>query len=148
VPPPPADAAVAEPDAGLPAAVTAAPAWIFHYEAQGRAETWTLQHAEGAALLVVESDAQPTRRYTGSATQGETLKVEVTSGTAKLALDCKPAKRPLSQKCNDKKAKQNDVLDCFVPDFKQPMPFGPAPGIEYVEVTGCKGYRLIAPEAG
>ena len=125
----------------------AAPAWIFHYDTPTRAETWTLRHAEGAALLVVESDAQPTRRYEGTAIESDTVKLEVSTGTARLALDCKPAKRALSQKCNDTKAKKLEVLDCFVPDFKEPMTFGPAPGVEYVEVQGCKGFRLIAGDS-
>lgn len=122
----------------------AAPAWVFRYKTAERAETWTLRYAEGAALLVVET-AQGAQRYLGTAADGASLAIAVTTGSAKLALDCKHAKRAVSTKCNDPKAKPSDVLDCYHPDFKEPMPFGPAPGIEYVVESGCTGYRRIAP---
>lgn len=143
----PADAAVpidAAPDAGPSAAVMAAPAWVFQYATPGRTETWTLRHADGQAVIQVQS-ARGTLVYTGTATEGTTLAIAVSTATAKLALDCKHAKRPLSFKCNDRKAKPVEVLDCYHPDFEAPMPFGPFPGVEYVETTGCTGYRLIAP---
>jgi len=128
----------------VPAAVTAAPAWVFRYKTAERTETWTLRYADGAALLVVEN-AQGTQRYVGTATEGASLALAVSTGSAKLALDCKHAKRAVSAKCNDPKVKPSDVLDCYHPDFKEPMPFGPAPGIEYVVEPGCNGYRRIAP---
>lgn len=146
--PAPADAAVpidAPPDAGPSAAVMAAPAWVFQYSTPARTETWTLRHAEGQAVIEVLS-AGRTQVYTGTATQGASLALAVSTGTAKLTLDCKHAKRPLSHKCNDTKAKAIEVLDCYHPDFKAPMPFGPFPGVEYVETKGCTGYRLITPE--
>ncbi len=143
------DAAVAAvdaapPDAGLPASVASAPAWVFRYHTPQRSETWTLQTADGAALLVVET-AQGTTRYEGTA-QGEAI--AVASKTAKLALTCKHTRRRLSKKCNDAKAPELDVLDCYHPDFQTPMPFGPAPGVEYVEEPACKGYRLATGGAG
>ncbi|HSN25951.1 MAG TPA: hypothetical protein VLT45_06680 [Kofleriaceae bacterium] len=130
----------AAPDAGLPAAVTTAPAFIFRYHTPQRSETWTLQTADGAALLVVET-AQGTTRYEGTA-QGDAI--AVATKTAKLALSCKHTRRRLSRKCNDAKAPEVDVLDCYHPDFATPMPFGPAPGVEYVEDASCKGYRLAS----
>jgi hypothetical protein len=140
-----ADAAIdAAPDAGLPEAVTNAPAWIFRYSTPDRTETWTLQFAEGVALVVVATSRGETR-YVGTATEGKTLALAVATSTAKLALDCKRTKRPLSTKCNDRKAKPIEVLDCYHPDFKEPMPFGAAPGVEYLTSAGCTGYRLIAP---
>lgn len=146
-PPVPADAALAAapdatPDAGVSAALAGAPAWVFRYATAQRTETWTLRMDAGQALLLVES-ARGTLRYTGSVS--DALALDVTTGTAKLALSCKHAKRALSAKCNDTKAKPIDVLDCYHPDFKEPMPFGPAPGIEYAVDATCNGYRLIAP---
>lgn len=132
----------ATPDAGVSAALAAAPAWVFRYATAQRTETWTLRMDEGQALVVVES-AHGTLRYTGTVT--DALALDVSTGTAKLALSCKRAKRALSAKCNDTKAKPIDVLDCYHPDFKEPMPFGPAPGIEYAVDASCNGYRLIAP---
>jgi hypothetical protein len=143
--PAPADAAVATPpDAAVPDAVTQAPAWVFRYHTADRSETWTLQYAGGSALLVVET-AKGTTRYTGSATEGATLALAVSTQTAKMALDCKRVTRPVGAKCNDTKAKPIEVLDCFHPDFKAPMPFGHAPGIEYVVDGSCNGYRLRTP---
>jgi hypothetical protein len=143
--PPPADTAVpidAPPDAGPSTAVLAAPAWVFQYSTPARAETWTLRHADGQAVIEVKSGDR-TQVYTGTATEGDTLALAVSTGTAKLALDCKHTKRPLSARCNDTKAKPVEVLDCYHPDFTAPMPFGRSPGIEYVETQGCTGYRLI-----
>ncbi len=117
---PPADAAIdAAPDAGLPATVTSAPAWVFRYTTAQRAETWTLRYAEGQALLVVET-AQGSTRYTGTAIEGGTLALAVSTSTAKLALDCKHAKRAVGTKCNDVKATPIELLDCYHPDFAAP----------------------------
>ncbi|MBL9017546.1 MAG: hypothetical protein JNL83_25375 [Myxococcales bacterium] len=139
---PPIDAAIdAAPDAGVPQAVLDAPAWVFRYSTADRKETWTLRHADGQALLVVET-AQGAQRYLGTMTNGA---LAVSTGTAKLALDCKPARRALSAKCNDTKAPKIEVLDCYHPDFKEPMPFGKEPGVEYVVSADCSGYRLAAP---
>ncbi|HUJ59773.1 MAG TPA: hypothetical protein VLX92_14815 [Kofleriaceae bacterium] len=147
--PPPADAAIdaaidAAPDAGVPAAVQAAPPWIFRFHTAQRTETWTLRYADGAAELVVEA-ASGTTRYLGTAVDGDSLAVRVATSAAKLALDCKHAHRAISAKCNDTKARPIDVLDCYHPDFKEPMPFAQAPGIEYVVDATCSGYRSIAP---
>ena len=137
----PPDAAI---DAGVPAALANAPAWVFRYKTAQRTETWTLRHDGGVALLEVES-ATGTLRYTGTARQGASLAIEVATANAKLALDCKPVKRALGTACNDKKAPKRDVLDCYHKDFKEPMPFGPAPGVEYVVDASCNGYRLVTP---
>ncbi len=138
----PIDAALdASPDAGVAQAVLDAPAWVFRYSTADRKETWTLRHADDQALLVVET-AQGSQRYLGTMTNGA---LAVSTGTAKLALDCKPNKRTLSKKCNDTKAPKVDVLDCYHSDFKEPMPFGAAPGVEYVVAPDCSGYRLAAP---
>lgn len=128
----------------MPAEVTAAPAWIFRFASAARTETWTLQHAGGRGLLVVEGTR--TTRYVGEATPtGDGLAVAVTSGSAKLALACEPGKLRASRvTCNDTKAPQLDVLECFHADFATPMTFGPAPGIEYVTSPACTGYRVIA----
>ena len=147
-PPPPvaADAAApdAAPDAGVSAALANAPAWVFRYATAQRTETWTLRTDAGQALLVVDS-ARGTLRYTGTAAEtGDAIALDVTTGSAKLALQCKHVKRALGKKCNDTKAAKLDVLDCYHPDFKEPMPFGPAPGIEYAVDEHCNGYRLIA----
>ena len=140
----PADAAIdaPAPDAGAPQAVLDAPAWVFRYSTADRKETWTLRHAGGSALLVVES-ATGSLTYLGTAVAGPSLVLDVSTGSAKLALECKPAKRSLSAKCNDAKAKQVEVLDCYHKDFKEPMPFGAAPGVEYTVGPGCNGYRLV-----
>jgi len=144
LPPPPDAAPALAPDAppAVPEAVTSAPAWVFGYHTADRSETWTLRHAEGSALLVVET-ARGTTRYVGTAVDGASLALDVRAPTAQLALDCKREKQAIGTKCNDPKAKQIDVLACYHPDFKTPMPFGPAPGIEYVVDGTCNGYRLI-----
>jgi hypothetical protein len=140
--PAPADAAVdsAPPDAGASAAVLAAPAWIFRYNAPPRVETWTLRVADGEALLDVDSGTS-TIHYTGTAEQGASLKVSVATSTAKLALDCKHASRAIGPTCTGKKPPASDVLDCFHPDFASPMTFAPAPGVEYS--AACNGYRRL-----
>ncbi len=114
---------------------------MFRYHTADRSETWTLQHAEGQALLVVDS-AKGAQRYQGTATDGATLALDVSTGSAKLALECKREKLAVSAKCNDTKAKPIDVLNCYHPDFTSPMSFSPAPGIEYVVEPGCTGFRL------
>lgn len=134
----------APPDAGAPAAVATAPSWVFRYNTPARTETWTLQFAGGDAQLVVDDGKRPLR-YLGTATEGVTISIAVATHTAKLSLDCKRTKRPLSTKCNDRKAKPIDVLDCYHPDFKEPMPFAETHGVEYVTSKDCTGYRLIAP---
>lgn len=147
---PPSDAAVAEraadapPDAGPSEALSSAPAWVFRFSSPDRTETWTLRTAGTEAMLDVQS-ATGSVRYLGTATDAEALAVRVASPTAKMTLDCKKAKRAVGTKCNDAKAKKLDVLDCYHPDFKEPMPFGPAPGVEYAAQPDCKGYRLIKP---
>jgi hypothetical protein len=133
------------PDADVPEAVANAPAWIFRYKTPERTETWTLRTSDGRALVVVET-AQRTIRYVGTANDGESLVVNVATSNAKLSLDCKHAKRGLSAKCNDSKAKPIEVLDCYHPDFKAPMPFGRDPGVEYVADSSCNGYRLISSD--
>ena len=140
-PPPPApiDAAIA-PDAGPPAALVGAPAWIFRYSVPPRVETWTLRFTEGQALLAVET-AQGTTTYLGTATEVATLVVAVATPTAKLALDCKRARRAIGATCKAKKPPMLDVLDCFHPDFKEPMTFAPAPGVEYA--ASCPGYQRL-----
>lgn len=139
----PADAAVdAAPDAGPSAALLDAPAWVFRYTTTDRAETWTLRIANGEALLDVAT-ARGVTRYLGSATETTSLVVDVATSTAKLRLDCKHARRPLGTKCNDSKATPVEILDCYHPDFATPMPFGHAPGIEYVVDATCNGYRLV-----
>ena len=144
-PAPVADAAVeATPDA-LPDALLDAPASIFRYSTADRKETWTLRRDGGTALLIVET-AQGERRYVGTARESDTsIVLDVATSNAKMALDCKREKLAVSAKCNDKKAKPIDVLNCYHADFKTPMPFGPAPGIEYVVDASCNGYRKVAP---
>ena len=133
-PPPAPDAAPAPP-------VVEAPVWVFRYSTKDRKETWSLRYKDDNAVLVVETGGRQ-MMYLGGAADGDTLKLEVASGTAKMKLDCKHTKRPLSAKCNDSKAKPIEVLDCYHKDFKTPMPFGLAPGVEYVVDGSCNGYRL------
>jgi hypothetical protein len=142
-----ADASVdAVPDAGISAALAAAPAWVFRYNAPGRLETWTLRYAGGDALVVVESARGPIT-YTGTAEDGASLKLAVKAGATAMALDCKREQLAVGLKCGDKTTKKIDVLSCYHPDFKSPMSFGAAPGIEFAGVDGCNGYRFIAPAA-
>lgn len=113
-------------------------------------ETWSLRFGDGHAAI----DVQPiqgtgagqtgpgTLHYFGTAIEGETIKLDVATSNAKISLECKRAKRPLSTKCNDKKAKPVEVLDCYHPDFKEPMPFGEGDGVEYVVDASCNGCRL------
>lgn len=129
------------PDAGPSPALAAAPAWVFRYNAPGRVETWTLRHHGETAMVVVEG--QRTTQYLGMATDGAELKIAVAEGANHLTLDCKRAQKAIGPKCNDPKAKQLAVLDCYHPDFKAPMTFGPAPGVEFVQSDTCSGYRLL-----
>lgn len=146
VPAIPTDAAVDTPvDAGPSAALTAAPAWVFRFASPDRTETWTLRTAGSEAMLDVET-AQGTAHYLGTATDGDTIAVRVATATAKITLDCKKTQRKVGKACNDAKAPKRDVLDCYHPDFKEPMPFGAAPGIEYSAGGGCTGYRLVGAE--
>lgn len=133
-----ADASV--PDAGPSAELLAATPWIFRYNAPPRVETWTLRYAGTEAQLVVEN-AQGTQTYIGIATDGATLALTVATRTAKLALDCKRAHRGVGVTCKDKKPKAIDLLDCYHPDFKEPMTFAPSPGDEYS--ASCGGYQLL-----
>jgi hypothetical protein len=64
----------------VPEAVTNAPAWVFGYRTADRSETWTLRFAGGSALLEVQSKTG-TLRYTGTATEGATIALEVSTGT-------------------------------------------------------------------
>lgn len=139
---PPPDAAVdaASPDAGIP---PTAAVWRFRYNKPPRVETWTLRFGDGHATVDVES-GQGTLHYFGTAVEGESVKLDVATSSAKITLDCKRAKRPLGTKCNFAKPKPADVLDCYHPDFKEPMPFGPEPGVEYVDEPKCTGYRVIS----
>jgi hypothetical protein len=152
-PSPPADAAVdtapnvtpdVTPDAGPD--FSSAEAWVFRYHTAQRSETWTLRTLDGAALLVVDTAAGE-RRYVGSATERAdgALVLDVSTGTAKMALECKREQLAVSAKCGDRKAKPREVLNCYHADFSTPMPFAPAPGVEYVVDATCNGYRLIAP---
>ena len=134
------DAAV--PDAGVPDEVTNAQAYVFKFTAPDRVETWTIKWANGNALVVVEA-AKGTTRYLGTATEGPPLALAVTSGPNKMTLACKKEKLAVSAKCGDTKAKQREVLNCYHPDYKAPMPFAPAPGIEYSTTAKCNGYRLL-----
>jgi hypothetical protein len=129
-------------DAGPPAELVAAPAWVFRYNAPGRLETWTLRTHGGDGMVVVES-TRGTTRYVGTATDGASLQLALAAGAQKLSLDCKHEQLPVGAKCGDPKAKKVDVLNCFHPDFKSPMTFGAAPGIEYVIDDKCNGYRLL-----
>lgn len=132
----------AAPDAGVPEEVANAPAWVFRYNAPGRLETWTLRYHGDTALVTVEA-ARGTTRYLGSVDEGASLSLSLAAGPNKLALECKRAQQPIGKKCGDTKAKKLDVLDCYHPDFKAPMTFGPAPGIEFVTSADCNGYRLL-----
>jgi hypothetical protein len=151
-PPPsaPADAAPApvavdaRPDISL-----TAPAYVFRFASAARTETWTLWFASGVAVLNVQPASGPLTQYQGSAIEGASVAIEVESATAKMKLDCKRAKREVEPACDAKPKKKPkkvsvDVLDCFHADFKEPMPFGPTPGIEYVADGACAGYRVIA----
>jgi hypothetical protein len=151
-PAPPPDAAVAAVDAAPERPdirVTATP-YVFRFSSAARKETWTMWFATGVAVLNVQPDGGAITQYQGSATEGATLLVDVTGPTAKLVLDCKRTKRDLLPTC-DPAAKPPkgkppaisiDALDCFVPNFKEPMPFGPSPGIEYIADGPCAGYRV------
>jgi hypothetical protein len=143
----PADAALpdANPDAGVPADVASTPAWIFRYNAPDRLETWTLRYHGGVAALDVQSKTG-TVHYLGSATGDESVRLEVAASNARMALDCKHEQLAVGAACGDKKAAKQDVLACYHPDFKAPMPFGAAPGVEFVTTPACTGYRRLTAE--
>lgn len=141
VPVAPPDAAPV--DAGVPEEVANAPAWIFRFNVPGRLETWTLRHHGGVATMVVQA-ATGTTRYLGTATDGMAL--VLTAGSLRLALECKREQLAVGATCLDPRPPQLDVLACYHPDFKSPMPFGPAPGVEYVVGDRCSGYQRIAGE--
>ena len=154
VPPAPPDAAVAIVDAPPPDIRLEAPAYVFRFTSAARTETWSLWFAHGAAVLDVQPVGGAITQYRGSATEAATLLVEVAGPTAKMKLDCKRTKRELAAPCDPAakppKAKAKapatttiDALDCFVEGFKEPMPFGPTPGIEYVADGVCAGYRSL-----
>ncbi|HEY1817259.1 MAG TPA: hypothetical protein VGG74_33160 [Kofleriaceae bacterium] len=134
--------ATAPPDAGLPADVTSAPPWIFRYNAPGRLETWTLRYHGGVAAMDVES-ATGTLHYVGTATETTSLALVLAAGSARLSLDCKHEQRAIAAACGDKRQPKQDVLACYHPDFKEPMPFGPAPGVEYLSSAACTGYHRL-----
>lgn len=145
--PAPADAAVAavpvaviDAAPAIPADLADAPAWVFRFNSPNRVETWTLRWVGDRALLVVEGATTTT--YVGSATDGASLKVDVSTSNAKMSLDCKRDKLAASATCGDAKAGKVDVLACYAVGFDTPMSFG-QPGIEYVAGPGCTGYRLI-----
>jgi hypothetical protein len=140
-----ADAAVATPidAAAIPDEVANAPAWVFRYNAAGRLESWTLRFHGDVATMDVVTATGPTH-YVGTAADGPSLVLTLSAGPARLSLDCKRNKLAVGRTCGEAKPAKLDVLDCFHPDFKEPMPFGPAPGIEYVDNDRCRGYRTIA----
>jgi len=126
----------------MPADVASAPAWIFRYNAPGRLETWTLRYHGDVAAIDVESQTG-TIHYLGSATDGASLVLALSAGNARLSLECKHEQRAVGAACGDKKPSKEDVLACYHPDFKEPMPFGPAPGIEYLQSASCTGYHRL-----
>ena len=141
----PADAAPepdAPPDAGPSAELAAAPAWVFRYDTPDRAETWTMRHHDGQAVIDVQS-ARGTVRYLGTATDGATLKLDVSTTTGRVQLDCKRTSRKIGTGCRDRKPAALDVLDCYVEGFTEPMPFAPDPGVAYVATSDCTGYQRI-----
>jgi hypothetical protein len=139
-----ADAAPA-PDAGLPADVANAPAWIFRYNAPGRLETWTLRYHGDHAAIDVES-ATGMIHYVGTASDAASLALTLAAGSARLSLECKHEQLAVGATCGDKKAPKLDVLACYHPDFAAPMPFGLAPGVEYVTTDACTGYRRLSAQ--
>jgi hypothetical protein len=141
--PAPVEAVVAPPVDAAVSAAESAPAWVFAYRTAARSETWTLRFADGDAIIEVAT-AQGTTRYAGTAVERDTLVLELAAATATISLACKRVTRPIGVACNDAKAAPIEVLDCYHPDFAAPMPFGAAPGIEYVEDATCTGYRLSA----
>ena len=119
----------APPDAGPSAELAGAPAWIFRFHAADRVETWTLRTTASEAMLVVER-AAGTTTYLGASP------AELTAGAQKMSLTCKKDRIPL---CSNKKT--IEVQNCMHPDFKTPMAFAPAPGIEFDATASC--YRKL-----
>jgi hypothetical protein len=139
-----ADAAIADaptPDAGVPDDVLNAPAYVFRYNAPGRLETWTLRYSRPNALVTVER-ANGTTRYIGTI---KLLTLTLAAGPNQLTLECRTAEIPVGVTCGDKHPTPIVGLNCFVPEFKAPMAFGPAPGVEYVMTDACSGYVRVAP---
>ncbi len=143
---PVADAAPA-PDASVPADVASAPAWIFRYNAPGRLETWTLRYHGDRAAIDVES-ATGVIHYVGTASDAASLALTLVAGSARLSLECKHEQLAVGATCGDKRAPKLDVLACYHPDFAAPMPFGLAPGVEYVTSDACTGYRRLSATGG
>ena len=147
-----------------------------------RLETWTLRHTGERGMVLVERMAPDgdawkpasTTLYLGSATDdGKTLTLTLAAATDKLALACKreklaiaaatavrkPHKKGKYKECGGDpgrwvpdKTKSIEVLQCKHPDFDAPMPFAPAPGVEYLLVNDdCLmqggGYRAIGNDA-
>ena len=127
--------------------------------AHGDGDTWTLAS---------------TSLYLGTATDdGKTLTLALAAGTDKLALACTREKLPVAaatavrkphpkgkyKECggdpgrwSPDKTKSIAVLQCKHPAFDAPMPFAPAPGVEYLLVNDdCQmqggGYRAIGAGA-
>lgn len=130
------------PDAGPSPELAAAPAWVFRYDTPDRAETWTLRHHGDLAMIDVES-TRGVVRYLGSAAAGTTLKLDVSTSTGRVQLDCRRSTRRIGSSCRDRKPPALDVLDCFVEGFTEPMPFALAPGVAYVVTSACTGYQTI-----
>lgn len=134
---------------------------VFRYTAPDRVETWTLRIMGERASIVVERKPGGETVYVGGAVSADgKVHVEVATQTAKLALVCTTAKlahvgeanaarKPGAKKgqpCTFAPAKTAtlDVLQCKHADFDAPMPFAPAPGVEYLLVDGCDGaYRRL-----
>lgn len=153
--PPPADAAPETVDAppARPDITIETKPYAFRFASAARTETWTLWFGKGLAVLNVQPAGGTVTQYQGSATEGDTIAIDVAGPTAKMKLECKPTKRELDAACDPSapkpktKAKPKkvtvDALDCFHADFKEPMPFGPLPGIEYAADGACAGYHVI-----
>ena len=113
-----------------------------YYDTPDRAETWTMRHHDGQAMIDVQS-ARGVVRYLGTATDGATLQLDVSTTTGRVQLDCKRTTRKIGTGCRDRKPAARDVLDCYVEGFTEPMPFAPDPGVAYVATSDCTGYQLI-----
>lgn len=97
-----------------------------------------------AAPAITPGGAPALTTYLGTAMPGPTagvLVIEVATATAKLALRCTPAPRPIGATCKERKPAAIAVLDCFVPGFEQPMTSAPAPGVVFD--GGCGAYRRL-----
>jgi len=142
----PADASPdATPDAGLPPELAAAPAWVFRYDTPDRTETWTMRYHGDLATVEVESSRGVVRYVGSSAVDGATRKIDVSTSTGRVQLDCRASVRKVGTSCSDRKPPAIDVLDCYVAGFTEPMPFAPEPGVAYVVTSACSGYQTITP---